>query len=58
MRRFEGKHVLVTGASRGIGRAIALRLGAEGARLTLLARCREGLEETAAAVGGAQSPAP
>jgi len=43
--RFEGKHVAVSGASRGIGRAIALRLAAEGARLSLLARSREGLEE-------------
>lgn len=38
MNRLEGKHVVVTGAGTGIGRAIAQRLGAEGARLTLLAR--------------------
>src|SRR5258708_5454295 len=31
MRRFEGKTAVVTGASRGIGRAIAVRLGSEGA---------------------------
>ncbi len=36
--RLEGKHVVVTGAGTGIGRAIAQRLAQEGARLTLLAR--------------------
>lgn len=38
MKRLEGKHVVVTGAGTGIGRAIAQRLAEEGARLTLLAR--------------------
>lgn len=42
------RHVIVTGAGTGIGRAIALRLAAEGARLALLARGVERLEETAA----------
>jgi NAD(P)-dependent dehydrogenase (short-subunit alcohol dehydrogenase family) len=38
VNRLEGKHVVVTGAGTGIGRAIAQRLAGEGARLTLLAR--------------------
>jgi NAD(P)-dependent dehydrogenase (short-subunit alcohol dehydrogenase family) len=50
--RVEGKHVVVSGASRGIGRAIALRLAQDGARVSLLARSREELEETAALAGG------
>lgn len=45
MNRLEGKHVVVTGAGTGIGRAIAQRLAAEGARLTLMARDESRLQD-------------
>jgi NAD(P)-dependent dehydrogenase (short-subunit alcohol dehydrogenase family) len=43
---FTGKTALITGAGRGIGRAIALGLAGTGARLVLLARTAGQLEET------------
>lgn len=43
-----GKVVMITGASRGLGRAMAEALGAEGARLSLCARGAEALEQAAA----------
>ncbi len=47
MRRFEGKVVLITGASAGIGRATAERLVGEGAAAMLLDVVQEPLETTA-----------
>jgi short-subunit dehydrogenase len=44
---FDGVTALVTGASSGIGRLLALRLGREGARLALVARRRGELEAVA-----------
>ena len=62
MRLLEGKSAIVTGASRGIGRSIALEYARQGARLVLNAsRASEALSETAAAVrelGGRCETAP
>jgi NAD(P)-dependent dehydrogenase (short-subunit alcohol dehydrogenase family) len=45
--------VVVTGAGRGIGKAIALRLASEGARLSIFARGVDALNATAEEAGGA-----
>jgi NAD(P)-dependent dehydrogenase (short-subunit alcohol dehydrogenase family) len=41
-----GKSALITGGSRGLGRALALRLSAEGAKVALVARHQKELDET------------
>ena len=48
MPRFDGKTVLVTGASSGIGFASAKRFAAEGARVVCTARNKERLEAAVA----------
>jgi NAD(P)-dependent dehydrogenase (short-subunit alcohol dehydrogenase family) len=53
VRRYEGRVAIVTGASGGIGRATALRLAGEGARVLLADLASTPLEEAAAEVSDA-----
>ena len=46
----EGKIAIVTGASRGIGRAIALQLAKEGTTLVLAARTKTDLDKVASEI--------
>ncbi len=46
MGKLDGQVAIITGASRGLGRAIALKLAEEGANLLIVARSIEGLEGT------------
>jgi 3-oxoacyl-[acyl-carrier protein] reductase len=48
----EGKVALVMGASRGIGRGVAMALAREGARVALVSRSRGRLDEAVREVGG------
>lgn len=50
MAELVGHSAIVTGAGRGLGRAIALGLAAEGAAVALAGRSLEALEETARAI--------
>ena len=51
MRGLEGKRAIVTGAARGIGRAIAERLTREGTRVALVDVDADALGEAATALG-------
>ncbi|MDF2554379.1 MAG: oxidoreductase [Microbacterium sp.] len=48
--RFTGKSIIITGAGSGLGRATAVRLASEGARLTLVDISEQGLAATVDAV--------
>jgi 3-oxoacyl-[acyl-carrier protein] reductase len=59
MKFLTDKVALVTGASRGLGKAIALALAAEGASIAAVARSEEALKETLSAIratGGVAEP--
>lgn len=53
--RLNGRVALVTGASRGIGRALALALGHKGASLALVARDRERLDSLVRMIGAGRT---
>src|SRR5215212_6748677 len=52
----QGKRVVVTGASRGIGREIAKQCARAGARVALVARNEQAIKELAAELGGTAHP--
>lgn len=58
-KSLEGKTAVITGASKGLGKAMALALGDAGARVVLVSRNLDQLQETAGAVRkqGAQAEA-
>jgi NAD(P)-dependent dehydrogenase (short-subunit alcohol dehydrogenase family) len=52
---FTGKHVVITGASTGIGKATASKIASLGGKVTLIARRTEMLEQAMHEIGGAAS---
>ena len=49
--RLNGKIAVVTGASRGMGEAIARQFAAEGSKVIMMARSADELERAAGAIG-------
>src|SRR3954452_586021 len=54
MTRFENQIAVVTGAGRGIGHAIAVRLASEGARVASVSRSEENAKKTADEINAAR----
>src|SRR5258708_7354872 len=48
MGRLEGKHAIITGGSRGVGRGVARAYAKEGARVTIVSRKEANVKATAA----------
>src|SRR5260370_9668125 len=57
-KKLDGKVAVITGASKGLGKAMALALAAEGAQIALVSRNIEQLNEVGRAVKDAAGDAP